>query len=320
MNKFVFSFIILFIIGGYSKAQINVDFENINLGVQGYDNGSSLSGGFQSGGLFFVNNYNTQFGSWDSFAASGKTDTTTSGFTNQYSAFAGQASSGNKFAIIYEGYARPPVFLPPDFGLQKRLTSFKFTNSTYAALNMKNGDNVAKKFGGISGSDPDFFKVLVFNHFNGVKTDSAEILLADFRFTNSSQDYIVKNWRTATFNFSSPFDSISFRFQSSDNGTFGMNTPAYFCLDDLQYSNVTGIAEIAQHSDLKAFPNPFHNEIEIISKEKIRKIVLIDYLGRKVEVGKTEKEPGILLDTEKLVPGIYFVSINGKGGTKLVKK
>ena len=317
MNKFLFSFFIFFIVCSFSKAQTTVGFENINLGAQGFNNGSDLSGGFESDGLYLRNSFNSTFNSWDGFSISSTTDTVSIDYANQYSSFAGSASSGSKYAVGYS--FKPSIIVNSSPSQLKKLTSIRYSNTTIAARSMKNGDAFTKKFGGISGNDPDFFKLLVFNYFNGVKTDSAEIFLADFRSSNNAQDFIVKNWSTATFNFSNPFDSISLQLQSSDNGAFGMNTPAYFCLDEVQFSNFTSVNEIVQSPDFKAFPNPFQHKIEIVSNEKVQDISIIDQLGRNLIVAITDIENGISLGTEKLLPGIYFVSINGKGRMKLIK-
>ena len=47
-----------------------------------------------------------------------------------------------------------------------RLANIQVTNSTYAAISMRDGDSFAKKFGGGSGDDPDFFAV-TFTGFEG---------------------------------------------------------------------------------------------------------------------------------------------------------
>jgi len=317
MNKFLFSFLVFSSIYSFSKAQVNVDFENINLGAQGYNNGSDLSGGFESSGLFLKNNYSPSMNVWEGFSISSTTDTVTTDYANQYSSFAGAASEGSKYAIAFS--FNPSVLVNSNPLQLKKLISFRYSNSTIAALIMKNGDGFSKKFGGVSGNDPDFFKLRVINYFNGQKTDSAEVFLADFRNIDNSQDFIVKSWRTATFNFSSPFDSLSFQLQSSDNGAFGMNTPAYFCLDEIQFSNFTTIAETTQISEFKAFPNPFQNKIEIVSNAKLKHFALIDQLGRNIELAKSQNGDKMLLNTENLVSGIYFLSIGGKDRMKLIK-
>jgi hypothetical protein len=318
MNKFLFSFFISFIWVGISKAQVTVDFEGFNLGALGYNNGSDLSGGFQTNELLLRNNYSVQFASWEGFAISSTTDTVTTEYSNQYSSFAGGASNGSKYAV---SYSYSPSFLVNTNRAQlKKLSTFKYSNTTIGARVMKTGDGFSKKFGGATGNEPDYFKLLVFNYFNGQKTDSAEIFLADFRSQNNSQDYIVKDWRTATFNFSSPFDSIGFQLESTDNTVSGfMNTPAYFCLDEIQYSPFTNVEESSLNVVFRAFPNPFQNQLQIVSTGKIETISIVDQLGRQVNLDKTETDNGLILNTEKLPSGFYHVSLNGRSKMKLIK-
>src|SRR5690606_16841503 len=107
------------------------------------------------------------------------------------------------------------------------------TNSTYAYESMKQGDAFAKKFGGVGGNDEDWFKVTVHSYFQGMASDSLDIYLADFRFADNSKDYIMDTWNF--YNTPSYLaDSLVFIVSSSDTGSFGMNTPAYFCLDNIK--------------------------------------------------------------------------------------
>jgi hypothetical protein len=54
--------------------------------------------------------------------------------------------------------------------------------------------------------------------------------LADFRDGNSR---IVDTWQTVDLTPLAGAQSLRFGLRSSDNGPFGMNTPAYFALDNL---------------------------------------------------------------------------------------
>ena len=60
-----------------------------------YYKGSDGANGFASGDAWFGNSYYPSYGGWAGFAYSNTTDTTTSGYTNQFSAYA-IGSSGKK--------------------------------------------------------------------------------------------------------------------------------------------------------------------------------------------------------------------------------
>ncbi len=292
-----------------SQAQMVSDFENVSLNSNGIYDGSDLAGGFSSQGLFFPNKYDPQFSVWSGFAASQKTDTVTAGYTNQYSTFAGASFSGSKFAVAF---ASDPVYLRnTESSVSKRLVSFRFTNNSYAGLSMKNGDAFSKKFGGTSGNDPDFFKLKVFNFRGGIKTDSAEFFLADYRFADNSQDYIMKNWKLATTNFTQPFDSLGFQLSSSDNGSFGMNTPAYFCLDDIQVEVQTSVPQ-THSAGILLYPNPATDFLILENSGKAIPFGIYQADGKQILERNSSNETQIRIPVSGLKPGCYFLRMEGQ--------
>ena len=204
-----------------------VTFETVFLGPSGYRNGSGGEGNLTLEGVVFKNSYESLYGSWSGFAISNHTDTATAGFLNQYSALAGTGANGSqKYAVGYDAVISFNSLI--DLNGQ----GASFTNTTYAGLSMRNGDSFAKKFGGTTGNDPDWLLLTIDGYFGGVQTaSSVKFYLADFRFSNNSQDYIVGDWKSVDFSALGTVNELRFRMSSSDNGTFGMNTPAYFAMD-----------------------------------------------------------------------------------------
>ncbi len=154
---------------------------------------------------------------------------------NQYSAFTGEGFHGPE--VFNQVYGVSNLYGPSiiDFTAEKAhaVDGFFVTNSSYTALSMLEGDMFAKAFGGVDGSDPDYFKLLVWGMVKGEATDSVEFYLADYRFDNTTEDYIIKTWQWVDLSSLGKVDSLMFGLESSDNGDWGMNTPAYFCLDNL---------------------------------------------------------------------------------------
>ncbi len=229
-----------------------VDFEDVGsrLADESFYNGDDLAGGFTSGPATFNNEFETTFGSWSGWAVSNTTDTTTPGYLNQYSAnTAGGALGSPTYAVAYPGTTSPTISFPM-MEEGQRIKSLMVTNTTYATESMRNGDFVAKKFGGDTGDDPDFFLLTI---TDSLSDHIVEFYLADFRFADNSMDYIVNDWTEIDLSgFAGAATTLSFSLSSSDNGMFGMNTPAYFAIDQLLLadSNRTAARATVTRSDL----------------------------------------------------------------------
>ncbi len=219
--------------------------------------GDDLVGMIQVGEAQLVNRFSEEFGSWSGFAISNTTDTTTAGYLNQFSAITGGGADNSQYAVAF-GYhdievnqdnpipfdrtnplhlrGLPTIHLPTG----SAPLSVDITNTTYAVLSMEQGDSFAKAFGGASGSDPDYFTLYIFGTdlSGNVLANFLEVQLADFRFADNSQDFILKDWLTVDLAELETAASLHFNLLSSDVGDFGMNTPAYFAMDNLTVSAV----------------------------------------------------------------------------------
>jgi hypothetical protein len=215
-----------------------IDFEDLQMPSSGYWNGSDASGQFTSGDMVFSNHYNADYSTWDSYAYSTLNDTKTAGYGNQYSVY-DAANNGNAFAIFYPSYSGD-AYCAFQNDQEYQLKSIELCNDTYTALSMKDGDAYRKKFGGDSGNDPDWFKVDIIG-FNaaGDSIGNVEFYLADYRFDDNSQDYIVNQWTRVDLSGLGKVNKLAFRFGSSDTGAYGINTPSYVCLDNIRYELVS---------------------------------------------------------------------------------
>lgn len=217
------------------------NFDDLTLGNNSSWNGSDGSGGFTSGGAYFKNNYNSTYYSWDGFAYSSKTASTASGWSTQFNAITGSAVGTNsgqngsaKYAVGYDpmpsffGIERPTMTLTSS----RVLDGLYITNTNFAYYAMLRGDAYSKKFGGTSGNDADWFKLAITGKdAQGLMTGTVDFYLADFRFNDNSQDYIINTWQYVDLTSLGEVKSVEFALSSTDNGQWGMNTPAYFALD-----------------------------------------------------------------------------------------
>jgi len=221
-------------ISGVSSAVI-ATFDDLSLGAESYWNGSDGSGGFVSGGAAFNNNYNTTYMSWDGFAYSSITDTGASGWSAQYNAITGGGQGGSaNYGIGFDPLASGFGTELPTMTLNTAgvVGGLYVTNNNFAYYSMLNGDAYAKKFGGVSGDDADWFLMTITGKGeNGSEVGSFDFYLADYRFADNSQDYIVNTWEYVDLAGLGVVKSLEFSLSSSDMGSFGMNTPGYFALD-----------------------------------------------------------------------------------------
>lgn len=202
--------------------------------------GSDGSSGFTSGDNFFNTYYNASWGYWEGVAYSNMTDTTTAGYTNQFSAITGGGVNGSaNYAVAYTmTYAGDPATTYNGItsgNYAQTVNGMYVTNTTYTYLSMLEGDAFAKSFGGTDGTDADWFKLTIYGlneayERSGVSTD---FYLADYRFDNSAEDYILNQWAWVDLTSLGTIYGLEFELTSSDTGMWGMNTPAYFAMDNL---------------------------------------------------------------------------------------
>ena len=204
------------------KTTYTIDFEDVSLPSKGYLD--SIQGGLISKGFTFENSYLGYFS--NGFAVSNIVNVDTAGFKNMYATYAGSGASSSENYLLATNNAG--IKLPST----AQLLSIEITNSTYAALSMKNGDSFAKKF---SGKDKDFFKVWVKGYAAGKVKDSLEVYLANFQFADSTQNFIQKEWKIVDLSKFVSIDSLNFKLESKDVGQYGMNTPGYFSLDNIKF-------------------------------------------------------------------------------------
>jgi len=293
-------------------------FENINLGTTGYYNGSDNKGSFTSGNFRFFTNYNADWDSWSGFAVSNKTDVTTVGYSNQYSAITGQGVAGTPaYAVAYPAPVSTIIFK------DTVISGLYVTNSTYAYLSMKYGDSFSKKFGGESGNDKDWL-ILTIEGFNSdnQSTGKVEFYLADFAYSINTNDYILDTWKWVNLTKLGRISKLEFSLRSTDNSAWGMNTPGYFCIDNINHEVLTSAPEM-QHIQASVFPNPFVDEITISGLKGMAKVIVSDISGKTVAEYNNISNNQQINDLQRLNSGVYIITIlEGKNQfmTKLIKK
>jgi len=156
-------------------------------------------------------------------------------------------------------------------------------------------------------------------------TDSVEFYLADYRAAGTTNDYVIKNWQYVNCISLGQVDSLTFEMKSSDNNAFGMKTPAFFSIDNFTMVSTVGVKELSTATNINLYPNPTTQNLflnfEAIDEKELT-ITMIDVTGKEVEKQVSKTVTGkneLLLNTEKLESGIYFVEISDNITSKKIK-
>ncbi len=317
MKKKVLALAVLAVTG--ASAQTTITFDDLTIPADTFYNGSDLAGEFVSGGLTFTNDYNDQFDYWSGWSYSNMTDVVTQGAENQYSAFPGSGGDGSdNYAVNYSGYLH--------LGVPRLLESVQITNTTWTALSMQNGDQFGKVFGSPNNAngDPDgtngedYFRLLIIGcdaDTNAI--DTVTFYLADYRFANNDDDYIVDTWETVDLSELGEVTYLNFKLESSDVSFGYINTPGYFALDNLKFGTV-GLTEHTIPA-FQLYPNPANDHITIDGQAG--SVRIYNATGSLIWNGASD---GLLtLSTDNWNAGCYFVELtNATGVTRstLIKR
>jgi hypothetical protein len=157
--------------------------------------------------------------------------------------------------------------------------------------------------------------------------DSVEFYLADYRFADNTQDYILKTWQWVDLTSFGNVDSLEFNLSSSDVGSFGMNTPGYFFIDDFTTADVPlSVQDINNdNSALVIYPNPASDIVNIDLSKLTNKNVQVnvsDISGKLIYSENISSSDLISIDVNEYSKGIYFINLTGENfslNKKLIK-
>ncbi len=286
------------------------NFEQFTMPDEGYWNGSDESGGFGSEYVNFVNNYNSDYFSWDGFSYSNLTDQTTNSYENQYSTYAGEAFSGDNFGIVYPAYGGglqsgfwTTGTASCSFENPVNVSEIWVTNSTYAALTILNGDTFSEAF---TTDNDDFFKLIIEGKNGDVSTGEVEFLLADY---TGIEGIIIDDWQQVDLTPLGTIDNLTFTFASTKYNDSGITNPTYFCFDNLIFETITSVSENVKN-EIKIYPNPTTDFINI-NRVGEGQISLTDISG-KIVYQKNNCSENEIIDLTNFNSGIYILKINSK--------
>ncbi len=296
------------------NAQTPSSFEAIPIEQDTFLNGRDATF-YEDGDALFTSQYHFDWDYWQGgWAISSMTDSVTSGPGNLYSAKPGQGIQGSQnYAVGQQGAV---IALTGD-AVGQSLKGVYITNTTYAHNSMRDGDDFAKKFGGDTGNDPDYFRLTIKAYGQGqLSTDSIDFYLADFRFEDNQMDYIVRDWTWVDLSSLSEnvplgtVDSLIFSLSSTDFNDWGYNTPLFYCIDNFNGDFLTAneSPELAEQP-LELFPNPVVDEVFVKLPGYLSEsgVVSVSDASGRVVLQKVTGGEQVRLDLSGLVPGVYVV-------------
>ncbi|MEI6890871.1 MAG: DUF4465 domain-containing protein [Pontiella sp.] len=216
-----------------------IDFDSKNTGINNYYR-PMIDGNYAwtDGGAGFNNEVSWFGNAWSGFTYSDVNNPTSTGVENQYAVYGdGRDYSGTGvYAIGYAaaslGFGLAPTI---SFDSAQTVNGFFVNNTTYAALGILGDDGTGMSRGFTTG---DWFKLTVEGmNAGGESQGTVVLLLADFTdYTegDNQEDYMISDWTWMNLSgLGSDVSSLEFSMDSTDTGSFGINTPAYFALDHI---------------------------------------------------------------------------------------
>ena len=186
---------------------------------------SMVTDGFYSGSYYFNNGAMPAYNYWYGYSLSNETATNYTALTDQWHSAVGEGHNGSSnFAIAFPEGQFVEVTHNADGDI---INGAYVSNSAYAYNGMAVGDDFATAF-----EQGDWFKIIA-TGFNGdTQTGTTEFYLADYRGTNALDHYILDSWQWMDLRSLGKVTKVRFQLDGSDKGTYGLNTAAYFAMDD----------------------------------------------------------------------------------------
>lgn len=176
---------------------------------------------FLSSGNFTLQQSVAYGGSYVSGAVvSNITTTDFKDYTDANKSVAGGAFAGKNYIVWYEdGFTGNVIKLKT----AAVVPGMYVCNNVYAYNSMKNGDD----FAGAPFGAEDYFTLTVTGSLNGVAVNTK----VDFDLARGTD--IVTAWTYVDLSKLGKVDQLTFTMSGSRTGDYGLNTPTYFCIDNL---------------------------------------------------------------------------------------
>jgi hypothetical protein len=186
---------------------------------------SMVEDGFYSGSYYFNNGAMPSYNYWYGYSLSNETATSYTALTDQWHSAVGEGHNGSSnFCIAFPEGQFVEVTNSADGDI---INGVYVTNNAYAYNGMSVGDGFATAF-----KNGDWFKVSAIGFNGDTQTNTVDFYLADYRSENALDHYILDTWQWMDLRSLGKVTKVRFVMDGSDKGQFGLNTAAYFAMDD----------------------------------------------------------------------------------------
>ncbi len=186
----------------------------------------SVEDGFYSGSYYFNNGAWPSYNYWYGYSLSNETATSYTALTDQWHSAVGEGHNGSSnFCISFPEGQFIEITNSADGDVLK---GAYVSNTAYAYNGMAVGDGFATAF-----SQDSWFKLTAVGFdADDEETARLDFYLADYRSTNALDHYILDTWQWMDLRPLGKVAKVRFLLDGSDKGQYGLNTAAYFALDD----------------------------------------------------------------------------------------
>lgn len=162
---------------------------------------------------------------WDGFAFANQSANTFMGVSDQFHTAMGGGRNSAGYCIAYPyGVFNIDVTNSVD---GDSIKGMYISNNAYALNSILHGDGFSQPF-----KQGSWFMVTA----TGVAADgtskTVDFYLADYRSDNAANHYALDTWQWMDLSSLGRVKSINFTMSGSDTGQWGLNTPAYFAMED----------------------------------------------------------------------------------------
>lgn len=163
------------------------------------------------------------------FSVSNDTDSTSSGWSEPYRSACGGAYDGEFFGIWTNDYYGSNSLKLPD---ADTIAGFFINNNAYTVNEMLYcTSGIGHTFDG-----NDWLSLCCIGLRDGIIIDTVKVALA-------KEGHYINHWTYIDLSQMGEVDEMAFTMIGSDTGDWGLNTPAYFCIDNVGASMPEGYVE-----------------------------------------------------------------------------